>query len=233
MMKATPIRDLIKINPRFLRSAQLERDFSDPTALNGYIVTPEVQGYLRNLGRGLKPNSGERAWRITGDYGSGKSSFALLLANLMGRTTYDLPKSIRYLRGDLGLSRHAIPFLPILVTGSREPMAYAIVRSLHEALESGIDGRKKLECRRILSDIIAASQVPDQRAIAAISGAAKELVEKGIFGGLLIILDELGKFLEFSARHPDKQDVYFLQQLAETSSRSNSFPILTIGLRRI
>ncbi|MCX6864862.1 MAG: hypothetical protein NTV46_01345, partial [Verrucomicrobia bacterium] len=142
MMKPTPIRDLIKINLRFLRSAQLERDFSDPAALDGYIVTPEVQGYLRSLGRGLNPNSGERAWRITGDYGSGKSSFALLLANLMGRNASDLPKPLRYLRGDLGLAREATPFLPILVTGSREPMAYAIIRSLHEALESGIDGRK-------------------------------------------------------------------------------------------
>ncbi len=230
-MKPTPIRDLIKINPRFLRSAQLERDFSDPAALDGYIVTPEVQGYLRSLGRGLNPNSGERAWRITGDYGSGKSSFALLLANLMGRKPSDLPKPLRYLRGDLGLAREATPFLPILVTGSREPMAYAIIRSLHEALESGIDGRKKLECRRVLAEIVSVSQgCTDKRAIAAISGAAKELVEKGIFGGLLIILDELGKFLEFSARHPEKQDVYFLQQLAETSSRSNSCPVLTISL---
>ena len=38
-------------------------------------------------------------------------------------------------------------------------------------------------------------------------------------GGLLVIVDEMGKFLEGAAR--DVSDVYFFQQLAELASRSN------------
>ena len=30
---------------------------------------------------------------------------------------------------------------------------------------------------------------------------------------MLLILDEVGKFLEFAGQNPDEQDVYFLQQL--------------------
>ena len=33
--------------------------------------------------------------------------------------------------------------------------------------------------------------------------------------GLLLILDELGKFLEFAALHPGRQDVFLLQCLAD------------------
>jgi hypothetical protein len=75
------ISSLFKTRKRFLRSAHLERDFRDPGALEGYVITPEIQRRLNRLGSGLSPKSGQRAWRITGDYGSGKSSFALLLAH--------------------------------------------------------------------------------------------------------------------------------------------------------
>ena len=83
---------------RFLRSTQLERDFSDPSALEGYILTPEIENCVGRLARGLAPNSGQRAWRITGDYGSGKSSFALLFANLIARENSALPKHLRHLQ---------------------------------------------------------------------------------------------------------------------------------------
>lgn len=48
--------------------------------------------------------------------------------------------------------------------------------------------------------------------------------------GLVIILDEMGKFLEFAALHPDRQDIYLLQMLAEAASRSGDTPIFVVGL---
>ena len=75
----TNIAEIFDIKGRFLRSAHLERDFRDPSALYGYILTPGIRDSIERLASGLDPRSGQRAWRITGDYGSGKSSFALLL----------------------------------------------------------------------------------------------------------------------------------------------------------
>jgi hypothetical protein len=43
--------------------------------------------------------------------------------------------------------------------------------------------------------------------------------ESGIYGGVLLILDELGKFLEAAASSGD--DIFFYQELAEAASRSN------------
>ncbi len=77
------IIDAFDIKSRFLRSAQLERDFDDSAGLSGYVPTHFVQSCFERIGEGLRPRSGRRAWRVTGDYGSGKSSFALFLAHTM------------------------------------------------------------------------------------------------------------------------------------------------------
>ena len=76
------ISDFFRVPTRFLRSVQLERDFHDVAALEHYVVTPHMAGAFRRIADGLRANSGHRAWRITGDYGAGKSSFALVLAHL-------------------------------------------------------------------------------------------------------------------------------------------------------
>jgi len=73
-MSEKRISDLLAPGTRFLRSAHLERDFHDSTALSGYVLTDFSRDCLSRMATGLKPRSGQRAWRVTGDYGSGKSS---------------------------------------------------------------------------------------------------------------------------------------------------------------
>lgn len=229
-MNGTRISDLLSINPRFLRSVSLERDFGDALALDGYVSTTETSRYLHRIGRGLRPESGERAWRITGDFGSGKSSFALVLASLLGRASAELPKNIRPLRQELGIGKKLPRLLPVLVTGSREPLSFAVLRGLHSAIVRFIDGRKKLATRDRLGEIIAGGATSDREVIELIENAAAELVSKNLYDGILLIIDELGKSLEYAALNPEKQDVYFLQTLAESSSRSASAPVYTLGL---
>src|SRR5438552_10530099 len=94
-MSERRVCDLFDIKARFLRSAHLERDFDDPQAFSGYIVTDFARSCLERIAEGLNPRSGHRAWRTTGDYGSGKSSFALLLAHILAGRDSDLPPQIR------------------------------------------------------------------------------------------------------------------------------------------
>jgi hypothetical protein len=226
----TKIVDLFATQGRFLRSAHLERDFYDPSALQGYVVTPNIQGSLDRISAALNPSSGQRAWRITGDYGSGKSSFALLLAHLLSGRATELPVAVK--RGvDIKKFGSGNGLLPVLITGSREPLTAALVRGLVRALASLPTNRKlqkSLEAlgtasRREATDI-------DSNAISLIQDTADQLAKTGSASGLLIVLDELGKFLEFAALHPERQDILILQQLAELSSRSGEQPIVTVGL---
>ena len=143
MLSAT-IFDLLRVDGRYQRSAHLERDFTDPSALSGYVPTPHVEDTLARIVAGLEDHPNRRAFRVTGHYGTGKSSFALLLAQVLQNGFHGLPGTLRrrfrsdIIRGKPGL-------LPILVTGSREPVNVAVLRSLLRTIETRIDGRAHLK----------------------------------------------------------------------------------------
>jgi hypothetical protein len=220
------ISELFRTPTRFLRSAQIERDFDDDQALRDYIVTPPITDALRLVIEGLRPGSRRRAWRVTGDYGSGKSSFALALAHLLRNPRSSAVAQIRKavdLRG-LGTSPR---ILPILVTGARESLVPAIARGVAEA------------ARRLDDAAQAADFAERAREIGARGdgGALVSLVERLTAfavgngqSGVLLIIDEMGKLLEYAALHPDQEDVYLFQRLAEAADRSGSDPLVVVGL---
>ncbi len=228
------IADTFQIKSRFMRSVHLERDFYDESALEGYVLTPHTQSGLERLARGLLPRSGQRAWRVTGDYGTGKSSFALALSHLLSGSEEGIPDSLRSAIDFPGMGLDEPPrLLPVLTTGSREPLVTAILRSLGDAIErSCFRGKRPGILARIRE---ATSLLPlvtpgDAQAITLIREAVAYVVQSGKGSGVLIVLDELGKFLEYAALYPERQDIYFLQILAETASRSGEEPILVVGL---
>lgn len=232
-MQTEQITDLFRLQDRFLRSTHLERDFSDPRALKGYILTPQARLYAEQLAGGLHPSSGQRAWRITGDFGTGKSSFALFVAHLFGvqqdRLPHHLRRAINFKK--LGLARPRL--LPVLVTGSHEPLAIALLRSLlRDLLLTCGRGRTPAVIDRIKNQLdgSATDAKRDTAVLELLDEASEHVVTSGKGSGLLILLDELGKFLEYGALHPDRQDVFLLQRLAEAASRSNQTPLFVIGL---
>lgn len=232
MLTKNRIADLFDIKKRFLRSTHLERDFADASALRGYVVTPPAQEGFERLLQGLSPKSGQRAWRVTGDYGTGKSSFALVLAHLLHEEGRGLPQEVRKCVDfrSLGLKRPHL--LPVLVTGTRAPLGESLRMALARSLEE--------QCRRGKPpQLISRLRAPAGKKTGSQDGsedihlleeAGRYLRDSRKADGIVIILDELGKFLEFAALHPDRQDIYLLQMLAEAASRSGDTPIFVVGL---
>jgi len=211
---------------------QLDRDFRDPSALKGYVVTPHVRNGLERLVSGLAPDSGQRAWRITGDYGSGKSSFALALAHLVAGRGERLPEQLRHVIDFRRLGARP-KLLPVLVNGSRGSMAVAVVGALRRALDDLCErGKPARIVERVRTVDAKAAEAPpsDEVVLALLEEAGAYLVSAQRATGVLLILDELGKFLEFAALHPDRQDIFFLQRLAEAASRSGPRPLFVVGL---
>ena len=59
----------------------------------------------------------------------------------------------------------------------------------------------------------------------------RDLVIKDKKGsGILVVIDEMGKTLEFAASAPDESDVFLLQRLAEDASRSKKKPFFIVGI---
>jgi hypothetical protein len=229
-MLKTPISSVHRYSNRFLRSTDLVRDFNDPNCLQGYWLTDFGRSCLSRLGDGLKPNSSRRAWRLTGDFGSGKSSLALLFATALRDARGRLPKGLRErVLEVLPISKNS-NYVPVLVVGSREPITVAILRSLAEVLAGLFPRGIKSSIETDIEKALRKSQINDKDALNLIVEANTKIIQSGKGQGTLLILDEVGKFLEFAALHPEHQDVYFLQQLAVTAERSGKQPLMVVCL---
>ena len=232
-MTEIAVADLFQVQNRFLRSAHLERDFADPKSLKGYVLTPQSRQFLERLASGLTVDSGRRAWRITGDFGSGKSSFALMTAHLFSERGTKLPQPLRQAVNFKQIGAPRPRLLPVLITGSREPLSTALLRALHRDLSNACGrGRQPaiLEKLRIAVETSADSEAADDAVVTLIAEASNYVTSSGKATGLLIVLDELGKFLEYAALHPERQDIFLLQRLAETAARSGRTPLFIVGL---
>jgi hypothetical protein len=231
-MSTSAISSYFDITPRYLRSTNLERDFHDRRALESYVLTTHAHECLDRLAKGVRPGSTQRAWRVTGNYGSGKSSFALFLAHWFngdaGRLSKAVNVDVQYNKFALGTKPR---YLPLLITGAREPMGRAIVRSLANLLDEQYSRGAKSALQVRLRAAETSGRLTDSDVLEMLSEANEKLVRDDKSSGLLILLDELGKFLEFAAQNPQQQDIFLLQRLAEVAcASSKSAPIFVVGM---
>ena len=242
MIDTPSLKDIYKIRPRFCRSVNLAADFAAEDALRDYIVTPLTREVLRRITAGLRPGAKERAWSIIGPYGVGKSACALFLAKFLADSrdagARELLRSV-----DNGLYEEICANVPgladggffvTLLVGSRAPLATAILGSLSRALLSAKWLSSQAEdvvgdAARLYAWSQRGERIPNEQVCAIIERAAALVVSEGALG-LILIVDELGKLLEHAALVPAEGDVFLLQSLAESASRSGSSPFAFIGI---
>ncbi len=222
---------------RFLRSVRLDQDLHVRTALTGYTVTPQVQELLRRFARAMDRESTDRAWTVTGPYGTGKSACALFLARLADLGLADRREAWSLLRTQAPLVAKELAeslgeghgLFPIAITLRRAPLATSVC----EALVSALDRLPAtLEREMLLADLreeLQNGELDTRWLVDRLQCLTKLANECGRYRGVLLILDELGKALEHAARH-DGDDIYVLQELAETAQRSSHHPFFVIGI---
>lgn len=212
------------LNRRYARSVNLERDLELAEAVEGYILTGRAVDALRRMLPAFTKTNSQRAWTLTGVYGTGKSAFAHFWAALCAPKASPLrQKALEIAASSLGtdspefqaLAQLPKPgFLLAIGTAQREPLSHTILRALMRGAEIfWPKGRKPAVFANLvdLESAIAAGQSIDERQIPrllqAVAAAAKTDV--------LLLIDELGKTLEFAAQHQGVADLYLLQQIAE------------------
>lgn len=216
MNKATQLSQLVTVRGRFHRSVSLARDWKGSRDFSEYVVTPAVRAIAEQILDELRQPNGARAWSLTGPYGTGKSAFALFLADVLSspRPGHDAGKQLR---------RQFLPrkkrMLPVLVQAERAPLLPAVLEALASELRSfsrplALRARRMREQEHLSGEAVAEFVIE----------SADKLAASGV-GGLAIIVDELGKYLEFASSGSPAADVYVLQQLAEATSRS-TVPVL-------
>ncbi|WP_219586422.1 hypothetical protein, partial [Vibrio parahaemolyticus] len=77
------LKEHINVNIRFQRSTRIDADLDiEGNFFNGFVFHGTAENTLRSIAEGYR-QSNRRTYTITGPYGTGKSTIALLLAGLL------------------------------------------------------------------------------------------------------------------------------------------------------
>lgn len=209
------LSDTVNIGRRFQKSIKIDSDYNDSKALEGFICPKSSVDVLQAVARHVS-DTGHGAFTWTGPYGSGKSSLVVALSALLGADD-ELRKKAKTAIGreaaeailnDLPLNSQGWQVLPVV--GKRATAASVIGNALEAAGVAGAPGE---------------SGWSDDAIVASLSKLAKKAPETR--GGVILFIDEMGKFLEAATQ--DGADLYLFQLLAEAASRSNG-RLIVIGI---
>ena len=242
----TKLADAVHVGSRFGRSVNLERDFYDQVSLDGYVMTTTAREALRRIGEATGGSNASRAWTLTGSYGSGKSAFALFAAkalspdpngdgqfarNLIKRHDEELWHSLFDRRRRSRLGNKGL--CAVLVSGSREPLSQALLRGMLTSIEHLWPRNPPLlhaQVRRLLKRAESGHIIHSRQIVELFESMARRVASSHKADGLFVVVDELGKLLEFAAAYPDRSDVFILQELAETTKCRTKHTIFVVAI---
>jgi hypothetical protein len=201
----------VTIAGRFLRSVRVDQD-QDSASLEGYVFPASLQTLLLDFAKNQSEN-GQGAYTWTGPYGSGKSSLAITLNALLCGDQKKRKQSGSIIGEGFAKSFWEIihpmknGWQSISVIGQRQDAHTTLLRAL---TDKGIAVPEDPSPLDVVNSLVAlANKAPNTS------------------NGLIIIIDEMGKFLESAALF--QGDVYFFQLLAEAASRSNG-RLIVVGI---
>lgn len=210
------LADFVSVSRRFQRSVRLDTDHAIDGALQGYVCHGSSRQAIETMAR-LFQETGQRAFTWTGPYGGGKSSLALLLCQILGGSERQNQVGLKLL-GDVpgfhdAFPQEAEPWLVVPLVGRRaDPVS---------------------DLRESLADAVAREAKPARTKRRQVDPAGRDVVERLIKeasarpeAGVLLVIDELGKYLEAAA---DGADIYFFQELAEAAARCDG-RLLIVGV---
>ncbi len=241
--KLKSLAEYFQIDRRYARSINLERDLDNPNSVAGYVLTDRSLYALKQI-LVNSPESGQtQAVTLTGVYGTGKSAFAHFLACLCAEEESVKQKALAIAKTTLTATdfQKLHQNLPekgcfrAIATAQREPLAHTIIRALDygasrfwrkKSLSKTVSKAPSLvkDLTDLSAEILGGRIVNSKKVISII----QEVITSAQTDVILII-DELGKNLEYASLHPSESDLYLLQQLAELKpNQENAKPSLNL-----
>jgi hypothetical protein len=127
------LAEIVSVADRFHRSVNVTRDWRSGIGFKDYLVTPTARRLGERMLSELGEPNGTRAWSLIGPYGSGKSAFALFLAQLL--CEFDpAVGGVEAIRGDADFDED--DFVPVLMVADRSPLQNRMALAIAEAFET-------------------------------------------------------------------------------------------------
>ena len=196
--------DIVQISPQYQRSIRIDADIGRADALDGYIFHSTASSVIDGMCKQVA-GTNQRSFTWTGPFGGGKSSLAVVIASALHPDKNLRVKARAALQLDAKPTfDKAFPvgkgWLVVPTVGRRGSVVSELGAAIRKAQGKSFDGRNKPSAQSVIADLLA---------------EAKERPKDGV----LVFIDEMGKFLEASALGSG-DDVYFFQELAEASARA-------------
>lgn len=198
------LSDIVQISRQYQRSIRVDADIGRVDALSGYICHATAGSVVDVMCEQLS-GTNQRCFTWTGPFGGGKSSLAVALASALhpDKNLRAKARQVLHLNSKPAFDI-ALPvrkgWLVVPVVGRRGSVVAALHAALRQAEGRSVDGRSKVNSQTLIAELL---------------DEAKNRPHDGV----LVIVDEMGKFLEASALGAG-DDVYFFQELAEAAARS-------------
>ncbi len=200
--------DVVHINEYFRRSVNINSNIDNQNFLEGYICPKSSEEALTGLVKHIN-GTGQGSFTWTGPYGAGKSSLVVLLSSMLAKKAdlkekaYSrLSEEARKITSDFFNKRHWC-ILPVVGEPSNPLMVIG----------------QSMVANGLCKDL----PVNSQELIFAI----KKVSQKK--SGVIIFIDEMGKFLEALSSGQSEADIYLFQQLAELANSSEG-KIILVGI---
>lgn len=237
------LADKVSVSTHYTRSINVERDQSQLDVVKSYVPTSRALRTLERIAESFTDEQHPRAWSLIGPYGSGKSAFGIYVRALLAEGDSDVGKAARASLKKVSpklaktfekQARESQGYLPVMVSGSPEPLSRRLVAAMARAAELHW-GDKKGKKPEVLYKLLEASRKTSISASSVIElldelVAKLENQPKVGHGGVALVIDELGKFLEYEAHHYGANDIYILQTLAEYACDAGPSKVLLFAL---
>ncbi|MFM7601576.1 MAG: P-loop NTPase fold protein, partial [Pseudanabaena sp.] len=238
------LSEYFQLDRRYARSINLERDLDNPNSVEGYVLTDRSLYALKQILVNCPEDGQTHAVTLTGVYGTGKSAFAHFLACLCAGEESVKQKALAIAKttltaADFQKLHQNLPekgCFRAIATAQREPLSHTIIRALdYGASRFWNKSKSKRQIVTKLVDLAGNIAFGDK----VDSKEALRTIQEVITSAqtdVILIIDELGKNLEYASLHPSESDLYLLQQLAELKpnqenlKHSLDFKFYLIGL---
>ena len=236
------LSDHVSLERRYTRSVSLERDLLVADSILGYVPTRKAVEVLERFLEANAKNHAARAWTLTGVYGTGKSAFAHFLSALCAPSKEKIKKNALEIisqnplfTDDTKKGIYQLPkegFVRAVATSQAEPLTNTVLKALERGLLLFWENRRGVK-PKVLKDIHSLlynfnskkGKIPESGAVVDCIKEVSRVTEAGV----LIILDELGKNLEYASQNLNHNDLYLLQQIAEMGTKKDA-PVFLFGL---
>ena len=222
----------ISIKSELSRSVNIERDWLNEETLNHYILTNNAKQAIGNVMNVCRNGANsDKAFSIIGPYGSGKSSFAVYLSHLLNNDQKAIQKVPSILKKSVETHlNNSQGYCNILLSGTPAPLNRAFLEALKISITPYYESLKlkHQNHHRTINRLLKSDEISTKMILNLIKKIRMELALAGS-KGLLIIIDEFGKFLEYTARH-ESDDIFLLQVLAEETHQTGDANILLFVL---